>query len=72
MKRGFLNTSRSKRAIEEVYAPQPPPGPSSSSLPSRRDGDAKVAAIPDAMDCGVDSVKDTYALQVPTRVASGF
>jgi hypothetical protein len=30
MKRGFLNTPRSKRVIEEAYAPKPPPGPEPS------------------------------------------
>ena len=46
MKRGFLNTARSKRAIEEVYAPPSPanqPGPKASPAQDAMDVDTVVA-----------------------------
>ncbi|KAF8557552.1 hypothetical protein OG21DRAFT_1435130 [Imleria badia] len=66
MKRGFLNTSRAKRLIEEAYAPRSPPEPSrqtkTSSPPSSRrtqDGGSEAAATQDAMDVDQTAVKDT-------------
>ncbi|KAF8557556.1 hypothetical protein OG21DRAFT_277328 [Imleria badia] len=76
MQRGFLNTPRSKRVIEEAYTPQSPPGPepsrqpktsSSPSIRRTQDGGAKAAATQDAMDVDPTVVKDTPFDQAGSR-----
>lgn len=68
MKRGFLNTPRAKRVIEEVYAPHSPPGPKPSPQenPSPRRtqdrGEPEVVAAEDAVDMETTAVGDPYVL----------
>lgn len=84
MRRGFLNSPHAKRVIEEVYAPQSPPMPRSSSQgkPSSsrrtRDVDEKAAATGDAISMDVDvdvdvemaMIEDVYVLPPVPAVAS--
>lgn len=82
MRRGFLNSPQAKRVIEEVYAPQSPPMPRSSSQgkPSSsrrtRDVDEKAAATGDAISMDVDvdvemaMIEDVYVLPPVPAVAS--
>lgn len=65
MKRGFLNSPRSKRAIEEAYAPAPPPGSEVRRQEKRASvGGGKSVPARDAMevDTPMTAVEKVYVL----------